>query len=477
MTAPSLEAQELAAQRALAAEARLLRDRQVGRRSTVTGFPETKHLAAASQKALAVDPARAAYFAEAFLAGHLRRVVAAHDDAVAATSVQLQGSPPLPIESLRSALATEPNRARREALSAKADVDVVSLRDVSRAVVDATREGLAALDPSLVSALGLGDASAEAAAVLDATQSLWEELDPWALRARELDPTRASWADREHALMAPAVTRAVPPPTWSDLGARVFERVGLGDALRRVVSELRPATVTGTGVYAVVSEPGARAMLLGRPTVAGRGAGEVMGAVARCAAGVIEGVGTHGQVRGKDRALDGAFDALGRRLLLEPVFVTREAGVGADRERVLLEALHAELRRTRWDAAMALFAASALRREPGMAERFTELCVRAVGAAPSPAWAAVVVARAAGHGGPWGARWAALTRGALYEAVLSASLREAHDEDWFRNPSAGETLAGRLREARALGVELDAAAAGEALRARCAGWMDAARRG
>lgn len=476
MARPSLEALELSAQRALAAEARLLRDRQIGRRSTVTAVIDTRHLAEAAERAWPVDRARSVYLAEAFVTGRVRQAVNAHDMAVGGSVINIEGAETVSFEAWRSVLATETVQAARDALVRGGDGEVLGHREGARSVIEALREAVEIIGLDRAEALGFGDATVEAETVLDATQALWDELSPWALRAVDLDLSHTSWADREHTRRAPTVSRELPPATWSALGTRMFETLGFGPVLRRIVSELRPAATHGTGVYSVVSEPGSRTLLLGRPTVSGEGAARVMGAVGQAVLGAMGGEGSYGQLRGCDRALDGALDALTRRLLLEPLFVSREAGVGRERERVLLEALYLELYRLRADAAMASFCANVLHRDSALAERFTAVWVRAVGASPEPVWGAEIASRVVGHGGPWGSLWAAMTRGALYENTLAEELCEKHDEDWFRNPGAGETLSARVNEGRREGLVIDHTTAGRALAKRCEHWMNTARR-
>lgn len=126
----------------------------------------------------------------------------------------------------------------------------------------------------------------------------------------------------------------------------------------------------------------------------------------------------------------------------------------------------------RWDAAMARFTAAAMRREPGMAERFGAEVTRALRIAPSPVWAVHLVARAMEPGGAWPGRSAGRVAGLWCAQATRARLRERCDEDWFRNPRAGAVLRGAWDELRVVGPTRDLAAERVELRA----WLGAAMR-
>ncbi len=161
-----------------------------------------------------------------------------------------------------------------------------------------------------------------------------------------------------------------------------------------------------------------------------------------------------GMLRGVDRDADGLFGTLLRRLAFDAVFLRREAGIdGATRSRVLLEALHAEVLRTRLDAALAGFVGDALLGAKELPTLFTEGMRRALGVSPPPSWAVVLVAQALEPAAPWGGAWTTSAAGARLEPLAREWLRERFNEDWFRNPHAGDGIAAMARELQAFGTE------------------------
>jgi hypothetical protein len=437
-------------------------------------WPGAEGLTRTARELVEVDRARAVLVGEAAIWMALRTPWARYRAAMAKATVQLRADDTaVPWAVLPGAVGAEPSRARRELLWAAGDTVAFDLRDEAREVVDALREATAALGGGLTDALGMSDVDEDAAALLADTDDAFDELDAWATKQAELERGRLTWADRLHLGVSVALLREVPPASYGLLGTGWLARVDLESAQRAIVDGRRPAAAHAEGVEAWVTDPGRRAIVLGRPRMLGSDAGEVLGTLAVCAAGAIATGLSAGQKRGVHRVLDGAAHALGRGLLTEPGFLLRDAGVsGAARERALRAALHAELSRMRWDAAMARFTAAAMRREPGMAERFGTEVTRALRIAPSPVWAVHLVARAMEPGGAWPGRSAGRVAGLWCAQSTRARLRERCDEDWFRNPRAGAVLRGAWDELRVLGPTRDLAAERVEFRA----WLGAAMR-
>lgn len=439
---------------------------QEGEPTVPRRWPSAEGFVATARALEAVDPGRAALVAEAAAWLALRLPWARYRAAMAGATVRLgAGDGAVAWAALPGAVAAEPSRARRERLWEAGERGATALHDEAKAVVAALREVTGALGDGLGGALGLGAADEDAAAVLAETDDAFEELDAWASRQAELDRARLTWADRLHLGVCPTLLREAAPARWGALGTAWLARVNLESAPRGIVDGRRPAAVQGEGVEAWVTDPGRRAMVLGRPRLLGIEAGEVLGALTAGAAGVVAAGASPGQKRGRHRVLDGAAHATGRWLLLEPGFLTRDAELtGAARERALRGALYAELTRLRWDAAVARFTAAAMRREPGLADRFGAELTRALGVAPGTAWAVHLTARTMEPGGAWPGRAGARVAGAWCAVALRERLRERCDEDWFRNPRAGAVLRGAWDELRAVGPTRDLAGERAALR-------------
>lgn len=415
-------------------------------------FPDVSTFAEAARKERPVDPWRATFLAEAWVTGHRRRSLAALRREAIRASVKLRkDEPEIAWESSPAALLTETLTPRREALRVATDASTSATQDEARAVVDAVRDAVGALDPALVPSLALGDDAHDD--LYDATDDVLRELDLWVCHGLGLDAKRLTWADRLHTLFGPATLRALPPPTWTSLGCRVWNRLGLGDALRGVDDDLRPASTVAKGVAVVALAPGERTALAGRPVRAGSGAGEVLGALAEAASQTLGRGPFPGVRRGCDRALDGVAHALGRRLLIERHWLKREGEVDAlPRERLMFETIHAEVLRLRLDVALSRFYAHVLARRPDAGQRFHQELTRAFGVAAPPSWAPWVAASLYDGNGPWSARPAGRALGARVEPLVADVLRARFDEDWFRNPEAGRGLAAVLDDIRAVGV-------------------------
>lgn len=463
---PSIEAREHEAQVALAMDASETRTflTESEREDFLHAFPNVAPYPALVKSLREIDPWRAVFLAEAYVTGVRRKALERYRAALQKTPVRLrQEERAVRLDAIESAVACEPGSARRQALLTEAERLLPDLRDPARALVDALRDAFVQIDPALWQPLGVSDPGADE--VLGATDDLLRELDTWVCAPLGIDRARMTFADRLRTMVSPSMTSLAPPAAWVDLGARWATRTGLETSLRRVVDDLRPASAAGHGVTALCERAGERSFLAGRSTVAGRGVMDVGGALSValvCAMG--HGIAP-GVRRGCDRALDGVAHALGRRLHLERRFLQREAAIDAvPRERYMLEALHAEVLRTRIDAVLARFGAAILARAPEPGQRFHEDMTRALGAAPAPAWAIHVATRCFDDGAWWGGRWGARALGARCEPRVVTLLRERYDEDWFRNPKAGEGVTSVFDAMRAVGVNAWSEAHGGAVK-------------
>lgn len=414
--------------------------------------PDARGFAAASRDALALDPSSALLLAEAWMRARLREHLARYHAARARRPVVLKEErEPIALQSIRSIVQTEDHAPRREALLAAYADGLHSLQRDARAVVDEMRDAFGALEGSVQNALC--PPSRDARAVLAATNDLWRELDERVLRSQGIDRATLRWGERVRSLVGPSVVREIPPATWADLGTRWWERVGLGDALRRVHGALGASSRQAEGVFTFVDPERGVATLAGRPAPSAWDAAEVMGAASRCAStGNARGLWSSHR-RGVDRGTDFALHALGRHLLHDRGFLQKVVRLdGATRERVQVEALHGALARIRWDAVMGGFVRDALARTPGLSAGFVESVTAALGAAPPTLWAAHLTAESLEHGGPWGSRWGQRAVGARAEVGLREALRVQFDEDWHRNPRAGEWLVVTMSAMRSRGA-------------------------
>lgn len=453
MSVVSIEARVFIAARTLS----LLHDT---RRAQIVGRPEgpkpplpdTRGFALDAAAVLPLDAAAAALCAEGWICAALRLPRARLEQARAKHPVVFrEESQPLALQGIRSVVGSERNAPRREAVLAAYTARLGDVARSSRAVVDALRGAFDAL-PAVLREVH-APAADDVDALLGATDDLWRELDLRVLRGLELDPGRLTWGDRLRSFAGPSLLREVPPATWSALALGWWSRVGLEAALRGVGDHLGASSSQGEGVYALVDAAEGRALLLGRPAPSAWDAAEVLGAGSVCAGAMAARGLWSAHRRGVDRFADGVLHALGRRLAHEKTFLQRAAQLdGLARERVRVESLHAEVARLRWDAVMARFTRDALGRAPQLGARFAESVTRAWGIAPPPAWAPHLVTSAMDAGGPWGGRWGERLLGARGEVVLRERLRARYDEDWHRNPHAGEWLRATLDGLRVEGL-------------------------
>lgn len=369
----SLEARVHAAARLLALDALATRDALVGAAPQPSPpWPDASTFAADARAITELDPAAGALLAEAWLVSATRRASVRYAKSLAAKPLAMRGErEPIALRGTVSAAMTERNAARREAVTVAADARALETRDAAREMVESLRRGADALPAELLDTV-LPDE--DPSAVLAATEDLWRELDARTVKAREIDPARVRWSDRLYSLVGPAVLAQVPPATWSALSVDWWARVGEEGACAGVRDAMGASSRDARGVHALVTDPGARAVLAGRAAPSAWGAAEVMGAGSVAAGSVVARGLWVAHRRGIDRVSDGALHALGRRLLHDREFLHRAAQVdrGA-REAVMLDALHAELARVRWDAALGRFVRDALRRAPELGARYAEI--------------------------------------------------------------------------------------------------------
>ncbi len=417
--------------------------------------PDPAPLAGAYPKMRALDPALGVWLAETVQLVALDAPSERYDREWRKYPVELRGEPLIDVRGLASALAGESNSARRAAVMKAADDRALDHLDVARAMVDAFRgvaDALAMTDgAALAEALGwIGPAAIakSARAVLDATDEVFRETDDW-VRARLALPRggELSWSDRLRTVARERTTELVPLADRVGIASRWLARCGLESALNGVRDLTRPVATMATGVWAHADEPGSRATLFGTPARTVHGVVSFAAATCEAALGNTAKAPRLAQRAGVDRVHCAVASVLGRRLFLEPSFLTREAGIDRGAlEPVSLELLHAELCASRLEAGRGLFAIDVITRASDLPARLREHMVRAVGTAPVPAWAAHECAT-----------WALTHPGAqsvalALEPMLRATLRDRYDDDWFRNPRAGEWLSDRFTAMRLEGT-------------------------
>jgi hypothetical protein len=158
-------------------------------------------------------------------------------------------------------------------------------------------------------------------------------------------------------------------------------------------------------------------------------------------------IGRPSERAGRDRVHRAVLWQLGEMLLWEPSFAKRELSVdGAHVSLVNRAALHGSLMALRQRAAEAVFVRDALAAKSELVSRLRDRLSRALGSAMNPSWTVHVASSAIER------RAEAECAGALCAAVLGTRLRDRCDEDWFRNPRAGELLSSELTEMRASGT-------------------------
>lgn len=417
--------------------------------------PDPAPLAGRHANVCARDAALGTWLAESVRLATLDAPSERYAQAWRANPVFLRGEEPIDVRGLACALASEASSRRRAALMQAADDKSLDHAAEARAVVDAFRTvgDVLALNSrdALVEALGwINPASVAqgAHAVLDATDDVFRETDDW-VRGRLALPRSGelSWTDRLRTVAQVRATELVPLADRVGIASRWLARCGLELALGNVRDVTHPAATMATGVWAHADEPGTRATLFGTPARTVHGVVSFVAATCEATLANTARAPRPAQRAGVDRVHDAVARVLGRRLFLERSFLTREAGIDRGAlEPVALELLHAELYASRLEAARGLFALDVIARSSELATRFRTHIVRAVGTAPSPAWAVHECAA-----------WALTRPGAqaialALEPRVHASLRDRYDEDWFRNPRAGEWLTDRFAAMRDAGT-------------------------
>jgi hypothetical protein len=364
------------------------------------------------------------------------------------------------IETLESVVTLERQDALRHAVWSAASASAMDHFKSARSSVESLRDCAASLSLSpadtLLDRVGLGHTAISSRlfdAILTATDGAFDELDPWALRECELgeraiDARRRtlSFDDRLRSLAQPRASAHVPLGDRSAASARWIARVGLGGALARVLDKSESSRADATRIRVRVEREGVRVVLSGEedPTVLG-GARLAARWGEALAYALPQEPSTRGRA-GLDRLHVAVAGALAKWLCCERSFVTRELGVdpaqSAAVERAALHGLLCELRRS---CAEVSFARAALNALPELATRLRDAYTRALSSSIEPAWASHIGAATLER------RAEASCIGALIEPVLRERLRERYDEDWFRNPRAGEGLANELAALRGLG--------------------------
>lgn len=445
----SLEAREELAARALEQHAAVVRAELHD--VTLPDFVsvDTSGFGALSAARRATEPARATLLAEAALHGRLRLPRKAYFQALLKHPATVREAGTVtPLLSVASAVTTDPIEVRREAIVRAERASLQLTRAAAQRVVEAIRGAREDLGADPLDALGIPDAPL--AEALAASEDVWSELDRWTLRAHEIDRTRLTWADRLRSLVAEEIPRQCPPAMWTTAAFGWIDRVGMQRSLARLGSALGASSRQAWGVFPLRTEVSSRAVLEGRPSPAGGSALDVSGSACELLASVGSRAESPGPRLGIDRALAGVLHVLGRRLWLDRRFVARCAAVdpGAT-ESFLLTALHAEAYRVRRDAVNAALVREAITPREGMTQRFLEAQHRAYGVSSDAVVAVHTAARAFEPDTQWNTR----AHGALVEPYVLDALRARYDEDWFRNPKAGEGIVGMIDEMRLIGVK------------------------
>ncbi|MFO0560371.1 MAG: hypothetical protein U0269_20310 [Polyangiales bacterium] len=417
------------------------------------------------------DAGLAVLIAEAWVQPRMRRVQAGYELAWKHEPIVLPQEEPIALEAIENAVAHERNAARRSALwdlaCAKANDHFREAKRVVEALRERAEELQCATPDGLIDALGLGAAGVRADALIERSDGLFDELDGWALREVELgervsDARRRvlPWQERLRSVAQPRASAQIAVGDRVASCGRWIERVGLGDALRAVSDRVTASALVSEGVSVKVEREGERVIVRGSEPPSVRGTARIAGALSEALGAALAKIGRASERAGRDRVHRAALWQLGEMLLWEPSFVTKELAVdGAHASLVNRAALHGSLMALRQRAAEAGFVRDALAAKSELVLRLRDRMVRAMGSAVSPSWTVHIASSAIER------RAEAECAGALCAAVLGTRMRERWDEDWFRNPRAGEGLASELMEMRARGTMawlIERAGAGEA---------------
>lgn len=404
------------------------------------------------------DVALSVLIAEAWVGPRMRRAQAAYELAWKHEPIALAKEPPVELDAIENAVAFERNSARRSALWDLACARANDHFRPAKSVVEALRERAGELNcatpDGLLDALGLGARGVRSEVLLAQSDGVWDELDAWALREVELgervsDARRRvlPWEERLRTRAQPRASAQIAVGDRVAACGRWIERVGLGDAMRAVSDRVGASALVSEGVRVEHAREGERVIVRGSEPPSVRGTARIAGALCEAMGSAAAKIGRASERAGRDRVHRAALWQLGEMLLWEPSFVVRELAVdGAHAALVNRAALHGSLMALRQSLAESEFSRDALAAKSELVVRLRDRMVRALGGVMSPSWTVHVGSSAIER------RAEAQCAGALCAAVLATRLRERWDEDWFRNPRAGEALAGELTELRALGA-------------------------
>lgn len=404
------------------------------------------------------DRALAVLIAEAWVQARMRRVQAGYELAWEREPIVLSKEEPIALGAIENAIAYERNAARRSALWDQACARAHDHFREAKTVVDALRERARELEcatpDALIDALGLGAASVNADALIAQSDGVFDELDCWALRevelgerVREVRRRVLPWQERLRSVAHPRASAQIAMGDRVASCGRWIERVGLGDARRALSDRVTASSLGSEGVRVQVEREGERVIIQGSEPPSVRGTSRIAGAMIEALGAAMARIGRPSERAGRDRVHRAVLWQLGEMLLWEPSFAKRELSVdGAHVSLVNRAALHGSLMALRQRAAEAVFVRDALAAKSELVSRLRDRLSRALGSAMSPSWTVHVASSAIER------RAEAECAGALCAAVLGTRLRDRCDEDWFRNPRAGELLSSELMEMRASGT-------------------------
>lgn len=396
--------------------------------------------------AIDADPALGVLVAEAWCAHAMTRPLAVYELAWKREPIALAHEEPVPLRAIESAVCAERNQARRSALWDTACVRAQEHFREGRSLIEAVRaraEDLACATPdALLDALGIGAASAPADALLDESEAAFLELDAWSLREVELAERAIDarhrtlrFEDRLRSLAQPRASAQIPMGDRAAACARWIARVGLDRALGPMVDRVDASSFVSEGVALRVEREGERVVLQGASAPSVWGTAQISALVGEGLAAALGQAGPLRERAGRDRLHRAVFSQLGERLLWAPGFVARELGVDPGVATIVSRAaMHGSLVALRRACAESPFARDALAGRSELVVRLRDRMLRALGASVSPGWTVHVA------GASIERRAEAQCFAALCEAVLYQRLRDQLDEDWFRNPRAGEVI-------------------------------------
>lgn len=281
--------------------------------------------------------------------------------------------------------------------------------------------------------------------VLSLTDDAYRELLGWRTRlvhgrsAHEL-----TMADHVALTRAERADAWLPLPDREGIASRWCGRIGLG--LPTVAGGVPAPELAAPSPMLLAGDPDVRPRIFGAPAPDTQGVLELLQLVGILAAARGSGQGPIAHALGTTRLHGAIAGTVARRLLMSGPFAMREAGLDRSQlDVVFRELLFVELDALRTAAAQTLALHFAFEREPGLGERIAQTYVRALAAPIDPALAPFRVCEAWHHQAPL---W---LEAALVAPVLESALESELDEDWFRNPRAGQRFSAAIDAMRALG--------------------------